>query len=256
MEGLLLAQSTTALSAEGSADYSILRTETDLGREQLECLELLLDDYSKAALRHAGIRNGLKCLEIGAGSGSIARWMTERVRPDGQVLAIDIEPSRVVSRPGLEVRKLDLNEGLPPGETFDLIHARLVLMHLRRRREIILDLISSLNPGGQLVLGEYLAPIYDPISVPEPGDEELFRKMMSTLIEKVGEPGGISYTWAREMSEILAAFGLIDIQTERHMETTTGEQRAVCFFRTMSDKPRPYCSRTELTPQRSDVSPQ
>lgn len=42
-----------------TADYSILKTGTDLGREQLECLDLLLDPYSHGSLTSAGIREGL-----------------------------------------------------------------------------------------------------------------------------------------------------------------------------------------------------
>lgn len=63
--------STTATSAAADKEY-LLDTGTDLGREQLECLELLLDGHTTAALTAAGIGRGQRCLEIGAGTGSIA----------------------------------------------------------------------------------------------------------------------------------------------------------------------------------------
>ena len=69
----------TTPKKEHSTDYGVLDTGTDLGREQLECLELLLDARTTATIAATGLRRGQRCLEIGAGTGSIARWMADRV---------------------------------------------------------------------------------------------------------------------------------------------------------------------------------
>lgn len=45
---------------------------------------------------------------------------------------------------------------------------------------------------------------------------------MSSIIEDVGEPAGISYTWAHEIDAALASLGLIRIHTERHAESVAG----------------------------------
>lgn len=90
--------------------------------------------------------------------------MADRVCPGGRVLAIGIDPSRLTEGPGLEVRRHDINDGAPAGEAFDLIHARLVLMHLHRREEIVADLVDAPKPGGRLILGEYFGPGYEPIT--------------------------------------------------------------------------------------------
>ena len=37
------------------------------------------------------MRPGWRCLEIGAGRGSMATWLAERVGPAGQVVATDID---------------------------------------------------------------------------------------------------------------------------------------------------------------------
>jgi len=37
-----------------------------------------------------GIREGLRCLEVGAGGGSVAAWLCEKVGPTGRVVATDI----------------------------------------------------------------------------------------------------------------------------------------------------------------------
>ena len=43
-------------------------------QERLQLLESIADDFSIAAIRAAGFSRGYRCLEIGAGSGSMAGW--------------------------------------------------------------------------------------------------------------------------------------------------------------------------------------
>jgi hypothetical protein len=54
-------------------------------------LERTFDDLSIAHLARAGLSPGGRCLEIGAGGGSIARWMAGQVGASGRVLALDLD---------------------------------------------------------------------------------------------------------------------------------------------------------------------
>lgn len=58
-------------------------------RERLRTLEALFDAGTIAELEARGIGRGWRCLEVGAGGGSIARWLADRVAPDGVVVATD-----------------------------------------------------------------------------------------------------------------------------------------------------------------------
>lgn len=220
----------TNASSQTKPEY-LLDTGTDLGREQFECLELLLDDHSTRALAAAGVRRGDRCLEIGAGAGSVARWMADRVRPSGNVVAVDIDTTRLASGPAMDVRRHDINDGVPDGGPFDIIHSRLVLMHLSRRQEIVTELIDALAPGGWLILGEYLGPRYDAIAAPSRADADLFHRVVETVIDRVGRPGGISYTWAHEIDDYLVRAGLVNVHSARHMETTVGGDTGCILYR-------------------------
>ena len=200
----------------------LLETGTDLSREQLECIGTLHDRHTIDMLATAGLRRGGRCLEIGAGNGGIARWMADRVRPGGHVLAVDIDTTRLVGGPGLEVRRHDIDEGVPDGGPFDLIHARMVLMHLPRRREIVTELIDALAPGGALVLGEYALSSFEPLAAPNRAAADLFDRVVRTTIDRIGRPGGICYEWAHEMDDYLVRAGLVDVHSERAIQTTAG----------------------------------
>jgi hypothetical protein len=60
-------------------------------------LEATFDPSTISYLTGVGVTYGWACWEIGAGGGSIARWLAERVGPTGSVLATDIDPGS--SRP-------------------------------------------------------------------------------------------------------------------------------------------------------------
>ena len=90
-------------------------------------LELTLDSVSMSHLRRIGVSRGDRCLELGCGGGSIARWLAGEVGPDGHVTAVDIDTRwfQHDGSPQLEVRELDLVAGPIPEGPWDLIHERL-----------------------------------------------------------------------------------------------------------------------------------
>jgi SAM-dependent methyltransferase len=122
--------------------------------ERLAALEGQLDPVSRAAIGQLGLAAGWRCWEAGAGGGSMAAWLAGRVAARGSVLATDVDISGL-SGPrcaNVTVARHDLErEDVPSGE-FDLIHARLVLEHLREPVAVVGKLASALRAGGWLVL--------------------------------------------------------------------------------------------------------
>src|SRR5438477_4420279 len=123
--------------------------------ERLTLLEQLYDPVSRR--RRALVEQGWRCLEVGAGRGSMAVWLAEQVGPAGQVVVTDID-TRYLQRldlPNLEVLQHnildDSLEVLGPG-SFDLVCSRLTLFHLVGRQEVaIRQMTECLRPGGWLI---------------------------------------------------------------------------------------------------------
>jgi SAM-dependent methyltransferase len=125
-------------------------------RERLAALEAVLDEGTVRQLDSLGVGRGWRCLEVGAGGGSIAAWLCDRVAADGAVVATDLDTTvlRELSRPNLEIRVHDvLDDELAEGE-FDLVHLRLLLAWLREPQTALQRLAGALKPGGWLLAEE------------------------------------------------------------------------------------------------------
>ena len=124
---------------------------------RFDALEEAFDFVTTGHLGRIGVASGWRCLELGAGGGSIASWLATQVGSAGRVVATDLDVSRfgtpLLDR--LEVRRLDLvTDALPVGP-WDLIHERLVLQHVPARLEVLDRMVAALAPGGWIVLEDF-----------------------------------------------------------------------------------------------------
>lgn len=94
-------------------------------------LATILDEFTCSRLSSVGDLAGRRCLELGAGGGSVARWLAARVGPTGRVLATDLNTRHIPRDQGYEVLQHDVIAEPVPTGPWDLIHARLVLLHLK-----------------------------------------------------------------------------------------------------------------------------
>jgi SAM-dependent methyltransferase len=137
---------------DGSYGLGLSNAWSDEQR-RLAGLERLFDPGTFRHLDAIGVAGGMRCLEVGGGGGSVARWMSERVGSSGTVLVTDLDVSGLVDcdRPNVEVRVHDICADTLDDD-FDVIHARLLLEHLPSRLAVLEKLISALRPGGWLIV--------------------------------------------------------------------------------------------------------
>lgn len=129
------------------------RQETE--EQRLGLLEQIFDPVS--CQRRSRVQPGWRCLEIGAGRGSMASWLAQQVGPTGRVVATDVDTTNLnhLNMSNLDVRRHNiLNDPLDelsPG-SYDLVCARLVLFWLAGKQEIALRrMVECLRPGGWLI---------------------------------------------------------------------------------------------------------
>ena len=89
---------------------------------RLAMLEGIFDPMTIRHLEKIGPTEGWTCLEVGAGAGSVARWLATRVGATGRVVATDID-TRFLARmglPNLEIRQQDILAADAEPGLFDL----------------------------------------------------------------------------------------------------------------------------------------
>jgi SAM-dependent methyltransferase len=181
--------------------------------ERLRTLEALFDDGTFRLLDARGIRPDWRCLEVGAGGGSVARWLCARA---GSVLATDLDTRHIagLAEPNLEVRIHDvLEHDLPAGE-FDLIHLRMVLTWLSDPEAALARLVAALKPGGTLLAEEmeFGAVAPDPRMGPENGDLLLAALRAHDVV--LAQRSGFDPHYGRRLLGDLEAAGLTRTGTE------------------------------------------
>jgi 2-polyprenyl-3-methyl-5-hydroxy-6-metoxy-1,4-benzoquinol methylase len=60
-------------------------------RRRLDLFAARLDPVTKRRIGRLGLAPDVRCLEVGGGRGSIARWLCQDVAPRGQVTATDLD---------------------------------------------------------------------------------------------------------------------------------------------------------------------
>jgi SAM-dependent methyltransferase len=135
--------------------YAFSQSAGDESR-RLELFEERLDPLTIRRIERLGVGRGASCLEIGAGRGSIARWLAERVGPEGRAVATDLQLGFLdgLDIPNVEVLRHDLRADTFPERSFDLVHTRAVLMHIPEDVDMLRRMASWLVPGGWLLLEE------------------------------------------------------------------------------------------------------
>ncbi|MGB7848991.1 MAG: methyltransferase [Candidatus Acidiferrum sp.] len=197
---------------------------------RFSALSEIFDHGTIRHLRERGIQQGWHCLEVGGGGGSIATWLSGRVGPTGHVLVTDIDTRflETLHLPNMEVRRHNIAiDSLPQG-AFDLVHCRLVLMHLPERERVLERLVAALKPGGWLVDEEF-----DSLSMPaDPGvnPSEVFLKTQSA-VSRLLAARGAEPRFGRTLFARLRAHGLIDIAAEARAFMWQGRSAGASLWR-------------------------
>jgi hypothetical protein len=111
-----------------------------------------------------------------------------------------------------------------PEAAFDLVHTRLVLVHIPQRDEVIPRLSRALRPGGILLLEE------PDLIMAMTAVEDTFRPSYVVMLQPL-IAAGMDPSWASTMPGRLEAAGLVGTTTLQEPMTFTGGSPLAEFWR-------------------------
>ena len=138
-----------------NAVYALGSSSGESARLQRQAEELLPD--SAVLVDRVGLRPGDGAIDVGCGPRGVVDLLAERVTPGGRVVGLDADPAHVamacefVASRGLsdvevvcgDARHTDLESG-----SFDLVHARTLLITVPQPAEVLREMVRLARPGG------------------------------------------------------------------------------------------------------------
>jgi SAM-dependent methyltransferase len=195
----------TSVGAEHYGDH-VFAHDGEGEADRLLGLAQTLDEGTFRRLARLPFRHDWRCLDIGAGLGTVSRWLARRC-PRGRTVAMDIDLSLLSDDSFGAVRRDVTRDEFPPG-SFDLVHARWVFSHLPSRDTDLARVARWLAPGGWLVVEDFARyPV-------ESSPHRLYRKISLAMCDVAARRIGTDAHWASSFPDPLRSIGLTDIRTE------------------------------------------
>jgi ubiquinone/menaquinone biosynthesis C-methylase UbiE len=147
----------------------------------------IAEPVSVPLLGTAALRPGDRVLDVGCGTGVIARRAAEQVGPAGAVTAIDLSPEMIeVARatPAPVAPPIEWHTGdavsLPfPDGAYDVVLCQMALMFMENRVAAVAEMRRVLKPGGRIV-----------VSTPGP-IQPVFTALERAIVEHIGADLGM-----------------------------------------------------------------
>jgi SAM-dependent methyltransferase len=140
---------------------------------------------------------------------------------------------------------MDLRTDDLPRHSFDLVHARALLMHIPQRQQILDQLLGALRPGGVLLLED---ADHFPIAAVGTGlYAEVFEAFLGSAVR-----AGMAKDWARQLPNELHRRGFRDVWTECDASLYEGGCVQSEFWRLSLAQARDLVIAEGISPERID----
>ncbi len=178
-------------------------------------LDVMLEDFGKAAIMAANAQPGYHILDIGCGSGTSTFPLAEQVGPRGHVLGVDISEQLVeIARAAapadapVEFRCADAATAPLPAGSYDLLFSRFGVMFFDDPVAAFTHMRRGLKPGGRLAFVCWRgAQDNDWVRLPMAA----IRDIVEPAPADPNAPGPFAFGDRQRLADILAAAGFTAI---------------------------------------------
>jgi ubiquinone/menaquinone biosynthesis C-methylase UbiE len=198
-----------------AAVYTLGSNPAEANRLRRQSLEL--QSHTVTLLDRVALRPGQSAIDLGCGPSGIIELLCDRVGPDGSVVGVDRDPALValaralVHERGLtnvEIMEADARRTGLPVSSFDLVHARTLLINVPDPDSVVAEMARLVKPGGWVVGMEPdgAGRVYHP---PNPVMDRL-HEIFTAIYRQDGADPFIG----RRLPELFREAGLTDVGVE------------------------------------------
>lgn len=199
-------------------DRYLLNNQAGQAGGRFDALSQVFDPVTFRHVDALGPAAGWRYWEIGAGGPSVPNELARRVGATGSVVATDIDTGWLAGRvsPGVAVIRHDVAHDPPPDDGFDLIHARLVLLHIPEREQALRHMVAALRPGGWLLVEDFDIDLQTLLCPDAHGPDQVLANRVKDAFRALLYDRGVEPTFGRRLPRLLRGHGLTDVTADAY----------------------------------------
>jgi SAM-dependent methyltransferase len=199
--------------------YALGSSHGESARLQRQADELAAD--SATLLDRVGLRPGQSAIDLGCGPRGILELLAARVSPGGRVVGLDADPAHTGMAAefatgrglnGVEIMTGDARRTALPSGSFDLVHARTLLVNVPEPGRVAAEMARLARPGGWVTSMEPDTE-YAMCYPPHPAFTRLCQ-----IFPVVFDRNGADHMIGRRVSELFRQVGLEDVSVEARVQ--------------------------------------
>jgi SAM-dependent methyltransferase len=204
---------------DANAVYALGSSPGESARLQRQADELAAD--SASLLDKLNLRPGQSAIDLGCGPRGILDLLAERVSPGGRVVGLDADPAHTAMAAefaarqklgDVEVMTADARSTGLPSDSFDVVHARTLLINLPEPAVVAAEMVRLARPGGWVASMEPDVE-YQMCYPPHPDFGRL-----GEVFRMVFGRNGADIGMGRRVSELFRQAGLADVEVEARVQ--------------------------------------
>jgi ubiquinone/menaquinone biosynthesis C-methylase UbiE len=180
------------------------------GAERLTLLHTTYGASTEALLVELGLEEGMRAVDLGCGTGTVSRWIAQRVGYDGEVVGVDLSEAQLevaraqAARQNLsqvQFRQASCYDTELPREHFDIAYCRFLLCHIGDPERALREMRALIKPGGVVVCEDVDLASF----ACDPESAGLLR--MRDLMIALGRSRGVDYCLGPRLHRIFRKIG-------------------------------------------------